>query len=267
METPRVFASEHRPHNPPLPGLRADTIAEFKRDGHVRLAAVFRAPEISALDRALKEERAHQSQVTGDVDGSLARDAMSSRRSGEIAAFVRDPRLGFIAAQLLGTRSVRFIQDVLFEKNSTQSQTPWHRDSDFWSLTGVGALTLWIPLQNTSLSMSPLRFATGSHRATDPRPLRAIQKWGIPLRYRIASSALALGDATVHHYKTLHGAARNKEAGTARRSFAIHLIDGEAFVRSPRFQGQFEHAVACGWDRLRDGDRFTDDIAPLIWES
>lgn len=244
----------------------SDVVSAFRRDGHVRIPTLFRPSEIAALDRALGEAQAGLEPLQSNVDASLKRGAFCSRRSAEIAAFVRNPRLGSLAAELLGVRTVRFIQDILFQKDREHSHTPWHRDSDFWSFSGIGALTLWIPLQNTPLSMSPLRYATASHRESEPRPLHAVQVCGIPLRYRIASSPLALGDAALHHFKTLHGAARNREPGASRRAFAIHLIDGDAIFRAPRFAGQFEHALSCGWDRLNDGDRFTDEIAPLIWK-
>ena len=236
----------------------------FQCDGHVRVHAFFDPAEIAKLDDALMRAKMSRSRLFGDTDESLTRDMFLSQVSSEVSAFVTDPRLGVLAAELLGCRRVRFMQDVMLEKNGAQGPTPWHRDSDFWSFSGVGALTMWIPLQETSLALSPLRYATGSHLVPDPRPLRAIEKACIPLRFRVASAALALGDIAVHHFKTLHGAARNEEVRRPRRSFAVHLIDAEALVRASRYPGQVEHAVRCGWDRLQDGDRFTDEVAPLV---
>lgn len=156
------------------------------------------------------------------------------------------------------------MQNVLFEKGPGQKETPWHRDSEFWRFEGIGALTAWIPLQVTPLSMGSLRYAARSHQvpgAERPHPLRATV---IRLRYRVNSSALALGDVTLHHYRTLHGAARNHEP-RPRRALAIHLIDGDARYRSPRCENELEHATRCGWTQLSDGDPLPDEIAPLIY--
>ena len=239
------------------------TTQTFSRDGHVRLRAFFGADEIVRLGRALTVAKTRKSRLDGDADDSLTRDMFLSRFSDEVRAFVRNPRIAALAAELLGCRRIRFMQDVMMEKDGEQTETPWHRDSDFWSFSGGAALTLWIPLQDTSAAMSPLRYASGSQHTDDPHPMHALEKACIPLRFRVASSGLHLGDVAVHHYKTLHGAARN-ESGRSRRSLTIHLIDADAIVRAPRFPGQFEHAARCGWDRLTDGDRLSDEIAPLI---
>lgn len=239
-------------------------VRAFQRDGHVQVPAFYGAAEIAGLNEALFRARPQNSRFVGDVDNALTRDMFLSRMSNDVAAFVRDPRLGALAAELLGCRRVRFMQDVFLEKGSGCVPTPWHRDSDFWSFSGAGALTVWIPLQDTPLAMSPLRYATGSHLVPDPRPLRTLEMACIPLRFRVASSAMALGDVAVHHYQTLHGAARNADAGAPRRSLGIHFIDADALVRAPRNPGQSEHAVRCDWDGIADGDPFTDDIAPLV---
>lgn len=235
----------------------------FRRDGHLRIPGFYREADITRLDMALRCAKQRARRPAGDADDSLIRDAFLSRQSDEVGAFATDPRLGTLAALLLGARRVRLIHDVLFEKGFGQGATPWHRDSDFWSFDGIGALTAWIPLQHTSLAMSPLRYASGSHRRPHDRPAHRFSGAFVALRYRVASSALDVGDVVLHHHRTLHGAARNREQHP-RRAFAVHFIDADARFRSPRCAAQLEHAVRCGWIRLCDGDPFTDEIAPLV---
>jgi len=236
-------------------------VRTFQSAGHVRLDAFYETDEIARLADALF--RARENRADGADDDSFSHNVFLSRNSAYVSTFVTDPRLGELAAELLGCRRIRFMQDVLHEVPDKRD-TPWHRDSEFWSFSGAGALTIWIPLQDTPLTMSPLRYATGSHLVTDTRPLRPLQTACIPLRYRVSSSPLRLGDAAVHHYETLHGAARNHAAGKSRRALAVHLIDADALVRTARFPRQANHAARCGWDRIQDGGRFTDEVAPLI---
>jgi ectoine hydroxylase-related dioxygenase (phytanoyl-CoA dioxygenase family) len=236
-------------------------VRTFQRAGHVRLDAFFQADEINKLADALVQARADR--VPAADDDSFSPNVFLSRSSAYVSRFVTDPRLGELAAELLGCRRIRFMQDVVHEIPDKQ-HTPWHRDSDFWSFSGAGALTIWIPLQDTPLTMSPLRYATGSHVVMNPRPLRPLQMASIPLRFRVSASPLRLGDVGVHHYLTLHGADRNHAAGKPRRALSIHLIDADALVRTARFPRQARHSARCGWDRIPDGGRFTDEIAPLI---
>jgi ectoine hydroxylase-related dioxygenase (phytanoyl-CoA dioxygenase family) len=228
------------------------------------LRAVYSASEIVGLDEVLIEAHDIAERLAGDTDDQLARDAFMWRQSQAVAAFALDPRLGALAAELIGAKGIRLIHDVTLDKRREHGPTPWHRDSDFWSFTGVGALTMWIPLQDTPLSMSPLHYASGSHLERNRRPLRRIEKTFIPARFRIASSALTIGDVAVHHYETLHGAPKNREA-RSRRAFAVHLIDADARFRKSTGDGHMEHSRRCGWDRLGDGDPFPDDIAPLVY--
>jgi ectoine hydroxylase-related dioxygenase (phytanoyl-CoA dioxygenase family) len=242
----------------------AESVRTFQRDGHVRVRAFYRADEIAGLDDALTRARNLALHFSGDVDASLTRDGFLSRYSAEVATYVMDPKLGALAAELLGASRIRLIHDVMLEKAWQQGETPWHRDSEFWSFTGIGALTMWIPLQDTPLTMSPLRYVSGSHLEPNQHPLHPLEKALIPLRFRVASSALALGDIAIHHFKTLHGAGRNRER-RLRRAFAIHLIDADARFRLSCDPRQIEHASRCSWDRLGDGDQFTDEIASLIY--
>jgi ectoine hydroxylase-related dioxygenase (phytanoyl-CoA dioxygenase family) len=232
----------------------------------VRLRAVYTLDEIARLDEALTRAQRRISRLPGDADKSLTRDGFLSRHSSKVAAYVMDPKLGALAARLLGTTRIRLIHDVMVEKSLGHGGTPWHRDSDFWSFTGIGALTMWIPLQETPLSMSPLRYASGSHLGCNQHPLHPVEQALIPIRFRVSSSPLAVGDVAVHHFKTLHGAGRNHEL-RPRRALAVHLIDADARFLFSEDSRHIEHARRCGWDRLNDRDTFTDAIAPLVFST
>lgn len=244
---------------------RAVTPAErsaFERDGFVHLPGLYDPCDIARLCDALAA--AERSTLASETDRQLRRDSFFWRRSPEVAAFACDPMLGEVASDLLGARGVRLIHDVLLEKMRGQTPTPWHRDRDFWSFEGRGALTMWIPLRATPRRMGPLRYARGSHRERDLAPLRRIEKVWIPTRFHVASYDLELGDAVAHHHATLHCAGRNR-AREMRRAFAIHLIDADARFVASAGAGHVEHASRCGWDALPDRAPFTDEIAPLLY--
>ncbi len=243
---------------------RAATPAErgaFTSDGFVVLRGLYAPSDVERLDAALAASE--RSAVAGDNDRQLRRDSFFWRRSPEVAAFACDPLLGAVAASLLDARGVRLIHDVLLEKARGQTPTPWHRDRDFWSFAGRGALTIWIPLRRTPRRMGPLRYARGSHRVRDLGPLPRSRKLLIPARFDVASYDLEAGDAVAHHYATLHSAGRNA-TNEMRRAFAIHLVDADARYVASNAPGHVEHARRCGWDTLTDRAAFTDEIAPRL---
>ena len=235
----------------------------FENQGYLRLRSVFTRTEIEGLKSELTTITADCRFVPTEVDSAMSSDYFLARKSQAVAGFVMNPRLGNIAAKLLNVPRVRLINDVLIGKERNQRATPWHRDSDFWSFEGAGALTFWIPLQDTPLDMAPLRFAVGSHLVPNPRVWYPVVKTFVPLRFPIASPALSIGDITVHHFKTLHGAGRNSHP-SARRALVIHLIDADARFLVSRRRGHRAHARRVRWDTLHHGEALPEDLAPLL---
>jgi hypothetical protein len=229
---------------------------EFKRNGHVVIRRAFSPRAVALLSEALKRLNPPHS-----PDGQPP--SFMWKQSPEVWAFIFDPRVGGLAADLLDVSGVRLIHDVLFQKRGREKGTTWHRDSDFWRFSGGGALTMWIPLQDTTAEMA-LRYVTGSHAVPDRRLLRRFEKAALSARYRTARSPLALGDVAIHHYGTLHGSTRYGGSGL-RRSLAIHVIDAEARFAAPINVYQERHNRDCSWDQLAPGDPFTDDIAPPMF--
>jgi hypothetical protein len=237
--------------------LSRSEVDAFNRHGHVVIRRALPPARVAALGRALL-----RLELPPSPDGQPP--SFISRVSPEVRGAIFDGRLGALAAELLGASEVRLIHDVLFQKSGREKGTSWHRDSDFWRFSGRGALTMWIPLQETTAEMA-LRYVTGSHLAEDRRVLRRFEKVALNASYRTARTALSLGDIAVHHYATLHSSSRY--AGTAlRRALAVHVIDADARFAAPNNLYQERHNRDCAWDRLTPGERFTDDIAPPMFQ-
>jgi hypothetical protein len=231
-------------------------IAEFRAAGHLVLRnAVSREAITRVLDVI--------SDVLQTYCGEIERPRNLWRRSPEIAQIIFNEGLGEIAADFLGVDRVRLIHDAMFEKIGTAPPTPWHHDSHFWNFEGAGALTFWVPLQET-LPSQALSYVSRSHRDRDQRLLNRFEKAAIPLRHRVTRAALALGDVTVHHYRTLHASTRY-HTDTLRRALTIHVIDANARLLEAQNPYQVQHNVSCGWDRIAVGGMLSDEIAPLMF--
>jgi ectoine hydroxylase-related dioxygenase (phytanoyl-CoA dioxygenase family) len=82
--------------------------------------------------------------------------------SEAVARFVRSRRLAQIAADLLEVQGVRLYHDQALYKEAGGGITPWHADQFYWPVASDRTITVWIPLQTTSLDMGTLEFAAGS---------------------------------------------------------------------------------------------------------
>jgi len=67
-------------------------------------------------------------------------------------------------------KEVRFFYDQMFvkwpspEKSGTVGNTPWHHDLTFWPVRGEEIVSIWCPLDRTSLINGGLEFVPGSHQ-------------------------------------------------------------------------------------------------------
>lgn len=241
--------------------ISADAVSFFRANGYVLLRDVVSPESIEKITKAIIG-------LQGSRDsGEIARakpDHNVWQRSQAIYDFIFCGQLGAIGSQLLGCSGTRLIHDAVFVKNGCSKATPWHRDSDFWSFEGKGALTAWIPLQPTTASMA-LRYVPGSHRQNS-RLLRKYEKALVSLKCQVANEPLALGDVAIHHFQTLHGSMQYS-GPVVRRSLAIHMIDADAHVGQASNEFQNSHNMSCQWNTLRTGERFPDDIAPRLYSS
>jgi ectoine hydroxylase-related dioxygenase (phytanoyl-CoA dioxygenase family) len=240
-----------------------EQVAQFQRDGHLIVRGAYKREVLQRLSQQLETARSPKALA---LDPAAQKDpnAFFWRRSPEIARFVLDPGLGEVVSQLLGVDGVRLIHESLFEKQKATGRVPWHRDSHFWSFEGAGAVTVWIPLQDTPLSMSPLRYASGSHLERKTHQLSRLERVMIPMRYPVVVSPMQLGDLVIHHSLTLHGAACTQDQGI-RRALSLHLFDENSRMLPSALHDPSGHAERCGWDRLEPGQLFPDEIAPTVY--
>jgi ectoine hydroxylase-related dioxygenase (phytanoyl-CoA dioxygenase family) len=232
-------------------------IADFRARGHVQLRGMFDVQRIQRL--------ANAAIVTAESylpSRDTARDLW--KRSPDIEHLIFSERIGEIAADLLGVNGIRLIHDALFQKEGHQKATPWHRDSDFWAFEGVGAVTMWIPLQETPPDLA-LGYVSQSHIDGSKRLLRRFEKASLPWRHAVARGPMSLGDIAVHHCHTLH-ASSNYRGTRTRRALAVHVIDANARFAAPQTRYHESHNVLSGWGTLQPGDPFPDHIAPLLFE-
>ena len=98
--------------------------------------------------------------------------------------------------------------------------TPWHQDEAYWDPnTRFHALSIWLPLQDTSVEMGCMWFVPGSHKGAviahrpiggDPRVhgLEVDPSLGFDFSKAVACP-LPAGSVTVHDSRTLHYASGN----------------------------------------------------------
>jgi ectoine hydroxylase-related dioxygenase (phytanoyl-CoA dioxygenase family) len=215
------------------------TVADFRRDGHVIVRGIASPGEIESYRPVLEqavEEVASKDDRQGRIDdySRLFTQVTNAWRVSEKARrIVFSCHFASVAARLLGVPSVRLYHDQALFKPPGASRTPWHQDRYYWPLETDLAVTMWLPLADIDDELGPMMFASGSHRAkglgdlaisdeVDRRLASLIAERGWP----VVSAPIRAGDATFHAGGTLHSAGANRSDRVREVLTVIYFANG-----------------------------------------
>ncbi|HWF65674.1 MAG TPA: phytanoyl-CoA dioxygenase family protein [Acidobacteriaceae bacterium] len=191
-------------------------------------------------------------------------------KSEIVREFISSPKLGRIAAQLMGTTGVRIYHDQALYKEAGGGITPWHADQYYWPVDSDKTITAWIPLQATPLEMGPLAFCPKSHRVTSGRDLEIGQeseeRIGAALKdHGIDEEGFELGEVSFHAGWTFHRAAPNTTPNP-REVMTIIYMDEDMRLTEPvnKYQ-QDDRTNYC--PGIAVGDIINSPMNPVTWSS
>jgi len=212
-------------------------IARYQQDGYIKLKDVF-SPEVLAYYGAeisktvMEHSQSLQPLTERNTYGKAFLQVTNLWEENKtIAAFSLSPRIGQIAAQLMGVKRARMYHDQALFKEPGGGFTPWHADQFYWPLDSNNAITAWIPLQATPLEMGPLQFCVGSQQISVNRDLEisdaSEEKIGRSLRdFPKDETPYALGEVSFHSGWTFHRAGPNNTDRMRAIMTVIMLGDG-----------------------------------------
>jgi len=253
-------------------------IAAFRREGFIKLKHVL-SPEILAhygaeIRREVAERSLHYKPLAERDTYGKAFLQISNlwTENAVINEFVRSPRLGRLAAELMGTRGTRIYHDQALCKEAGGGFTPWHADQRYWPLTSDHSVTAWIPLQAVPLEMGPLEFASGSQvlasHKRDALGMHISDESEIVIGRTLTDcpkiiEPFDLGEVSFHLGWTFHRAGPNT-TDTLRSVMTIIYIDSDMVVGEPRNDSQ--QGDLAGWfPGLKPGDVASSPLNPVVW--
>lgn len=221
--------------------LGADAVAAFAREAFVKLPAVLSPAVVrrlaERLDLLLREEHGE------DVAGRFTALEQLWLHDDLMRAVALSPRLGGIAAQLLGEPAVRIYHDNALSKEPGCGRTPWHHDAEHFPLDTVQAVTAWIPMSAIPGPMGPLSFARGREVASrladlqfdkvgttyDAAVIERLAESGVP----VEAGPFAVGEVSFHSALCFHTAGPNRTTQPRRALATTYFADGTHVVESP----------------------------------
>jgi len=229
--------------------LSEDAVAAFRRDGHVTLRGVLSESEIAAYRSQIREATFAKNRETRPVSerdtyGKAFLQTLNIRRRHEgVMKFVLAPRMGKIAADLLGVTGVRVYHDqsLFKEPGDGKNPTPWHQDQFYWPFEEPLMLGMWMPLVDVTPDMGGMIYASGSHRLgflgqlgisdeSEDHYGRMVREKNLTL---VTTAPMKAGDACFHAGWCLHSAGPNR-SNTLREAMVIAYFADGLRVATPK---------------------------------
>ena len=248
------------------------SVAAFRRDTFVKVPRVLSPAVVrrvaERLEVLLREEHGD------DVAGRFTALEQMWLRDDVMRAVALSPRLGGLAASLLGEPAVRIYHDNALSKEPGCGRTPWHHDAEHFPLDTAQAVTAWIPVSAIPGQMGPLSFARGR----DVRELvedLEFDKVGtsydaaVAARFRerdvpVEASPFAVGEVSFHSALCFHTAGPNRTTQPRRALATTYFADGARVIASPTLISGTWREFLPG---IEPGGLAASDLNPVVGRS
>lgn len=225
--------------------LSDEQLAQFRRDGFIKLKNVFNAQElrhygdeIALLTIALNTQTLALEQRS-TYDRAFLQVMNLWEQGGLAREFVFGQRLAAIAATLLQVQGVRLYHDQSLYKEPGGGITPAHADQYYWPVDSDRTVTAWVPLQAVPQEMGPLAFFAGSQRVEFGRDLGIsddserlinanLEAQGFP----VVDAPFDLGEVSFHLGWTFHRAGPNRST-RPRSVMTVIYMDRDMTLKAP----------------------------------
>ena len=240
--------------------LTGNQIAQFRRDGFIKLKDVFDAQtlrhygqEITWLTRALNTQT-KPLEDRSTYDRAFLQVMNLWEQGGPVREFVFGKRLAGIAAALLQVDGVRLYHDQSLYKEPGGGITPAHADQYYWPIDSDSCVTAWVPLQAVPQEMGPLAFFAGSQQVEFGRDLgisddseRQITTNMEAQGFPVVDAPFELGEVSFHLGWTFHRAGPNHSA-QPRSVMTVIYMDRDMRLKAPE-----NHMQQADWEKWCSG--------------
>lgn len=218
-----------------------EAIDHFSREAFVRLPGVLSPAVVRRLAERL--EVLLRDEHGDDVAGRFTALEQMWLHDDLMRTVALSPRIGGLAATLLGEPAVRLYHDNALSKEPGCGRTPWHHDAEHFPLQTVQAVTAWIPMSAIPGQMGPLSFARGREVLEEVAHLefdkvgtsydQAVTQRFLERGVSVDASPFAVGDVSFHSALCFHTAGPNRTTQPRRALATTYFVDGARVVSSP----------------------------------
>ena len=171
-QSPNIAVTEDLPHLVNEYPLSEEQIQSFRSQGFVILRGVLTSGEVDAYREEIKRatfelnNEKRKLEERGAYGKAFLQTLNLRLHSQGVMKLVSSPRIGKIAADLMGVNGVRIFheQSLFKEPGKGTNPTPWHQDQYYWPLEELTTIGFWMPLVDIEQGMGGMKWAAGTHK-------------------------------------------------------------------------------------------------------
>jgi phytanoyl-CoA hydroxylase len=195
--------------------LDSETIADYRRDGFVRIKGVLTPEEVERFRAAAKQQ--YETGTALNRDDQIFKQVVNVWTTDEtLRDLTLHPKLAQLATELAGL-PVRIWHDhLLIKKPHNQAPTEFHQDAPYWPHANCRhSLSAWVALVDVPVERGCMTFIPGQHERRDIRPIDLSEAHDLFQAapdltwHRRVTIPLQAGDVTFHNGYTPHTANSN----------------------------------------------------------
>lgn len=249
-----------------------ELVASFQRDGYVVVPDLLDGATLDRYGEAVAAAVAHRTarDTVPLADKSRYEQSFTQcinlwEDRPDVRPLTFDPRIGQVAAELLGASAVRLWHDQALVKRAGGRPTDAHQDQPYWPILETNTVTAWIPFSGSTLPSGALGYVAGSHTIGLRRFVNIF--FGPPEDF-LASPELAgleptfvevpAGSVAFHHGLTVHLAKPN----TTDRDRVVHTM---IFFADGSTRGFPSPHFAVDRAGIEVGAVIDSDVTPVVW--
>jgi ectoine hydroxylase-related dioxygenase (phytanoyl-CoA dioxygenase family) len=249
-----------------------ELVARFHRDGYVVVPDLLTDDELAtygaAVTNAVKERNAGDTipfEKKSRYQQSFIQCMNLWEDRPEVRPLTFHPRLGQVAAELMGVAAVRLWHDQALYKQAGGRPTDAHQDHPYWPIKETLSCTAWIPFEGSTLASGALGYLPGTHEIGlrkfiniffgEPEDILSLPEVN---DIEPVFEEVPKGSVAFHHGLTVHLAKPN----TTDRDRAVHTI---IYFPDGSTRGYPNPHFSVDRGGIEVGQRIDSDVTPIIW--
>lgn len=241
-QSPNIAVTEDLPHLVNEYPLSEEQIQSFRSQGFVILRGVLTSGEVDAYREEIKRatfelnNEKRKLEERGAYGKAFLQTLNLRLHSQGVMKLVSSPRIGKIAADLMGVNGVRIFheQSLFKEPGKGTNPTPWHQDQYYWPLEELTTIGFWMPLVDIEQGMGGMKWAAGTHKlgflgqhAISAESQKYYEGYIKEHHIQVTEGVpMKRGDVSFHYGWTLHAAGPNCSDRLREAMVGTYFADG-----------------------------------------